>query len=147
MTEIIKTRPPTDLEQKLKEKYAESFAAQSDLMDALARQLLTLELAIPGMYATALKLVSGSNATLPLNAWLIAAFSLWFGALALTLIALVPKEYQVDPDILERDPDAKSNTLGVKDFFTQSARYKRNLLLPAAGLFFGGIMCAALTVL
>ncbi len=146
MTEAIKTRPPTTHETKLKEKYAESIAAQSDLMDKLAQQLLTLELAIPGLYATVLKLISGDKATLPVNARLSAAFGLWLLALVLTLIALIPKAYTVDPALLERDPQAKDKALGIKDFFTQSARYKRNFLLPAAALFFLGIVCAAMTV-
>jgi hypothetical protein len=63
----LTTRPPDAYEAKIKEKYAESFAGQSDLMDKLAQQLLTLELAIPGLYATVLKLVAGDKATVPIN--------------------------------------------------------------------------------
>jgi hypothetical protein len=59
----LPTRPPSKSESLLREKFAESVAGQSDLMDQLARQLITLELAIPGLYATVLKLTQGDKAT------------------------------------------------------------------------------------
>ncbi len=55
------TRPLNDNEKLLREKFHESIVAQSDLMDKLSERLLTLELAIPGLYATALKLISGDK--------------------------------------------------------------------------------------
>ena len=142
----LTTRPPDSYEEKIKEKYAESFAAQSDLMDKLAQQLLTLELAIPGLYATVLKLISGDQATVPVNNMLYVTFSLWFIALGLTLMALIPREWQVNPAIMQRDPQSTTGELGIKDFFAESARYKRNLLMVATLLFFGGIVFAALNV-
>jgi len=154
----LTTRPPDTYGKKLREKYIESFANQSDLMDKLAQQLLTLELAIPGLYATVLKLIRGNEATVPVNnvpsEWLIPkdnsvlylTFALWIVALGLTLAALMPREWKVNPTIMERDPKSTTGELGIKDFFAQSARYKRNLLVVAALLFFLGITLAALTV-
>jgi hypothetical protein len=142
----LTTRPPDTYEKKIREKYAESFANQSDLMDKLAQQLLTLELAIPGLYATVLKLIRGDQATVPVNNMLYVTFALWIAALGLTLIALMPREWKVDPQIMERDPKSTTGELGIKDFFAKSARYKRNLLIVATLLFFSGITLAALTV-
>jgi hypothetical protein len=142
----LTTRPPAAYEQKIKEKYAESFANQSDLMDKLAQQLLTLELAIPGLYATVLKLVAGDKATVPINTMLYVTYGLWLAGLGLTLIALIPHEWKVNPEIMEQDPNSTTGELGIKDFFAKSARYKRNRLGVATILFFAGIASAALTV-
>lgn len=51
------TRPLDSSKKVLRAKFAESFAGQSEQMDSLARQLITLELAVPGIYSAALKLV------------------------------------------------------------------------------------------
>ena len=142
----LTTRPPDTYEEKIKEKYAESFANQSDLMDKLAQQLLALELAIPGLYATVLKLISGDKATVPVNNMLYVTFGLWVVALGLTLMALVPRKWKVNPEIMRQDPKSTTGELGIKDFFAKSARYKRNLLIVATILFFFGIAFAALTV-
>jgi hypothetical protein len=142
----LTTRPPDTYEEKIKEKYAESFANQSDLMDKLAQQLLALELAIPGLYATVLKLISGDKATVPVNNMLYVTFGLWVVALGLTLMALMPREWKVNPEIMLQDPKSTTGELGIKDFFAKSARYKRNLLIVATILFFFGIAFAALTV-
>ena len=142
----LTTRPPDTYEEKIKEKYAESFANQSDLMDKLAQQLLALELAIPGLYAAVLKLISGDKAIVPVNTMLYVTFGLWVVALGLTLTALIPRRWEVDPDIMEQDPKSTTGELGIKDFFAKSARYKRNLLIVATLLFFFGIAFAALTV-
>ncbi|ACF12849.1 conserved hypothetical protein [Chloroherpeton thalassium ATCC 35110] len=146
MNEPLRTRLPNNVELKLKEKYAESFAGQSDLMDKLAQQLLTLELAIPGLYATVLKLVAGDKATVPVNRMFYLIFSLWLLALLLTLWALLPRAWKVNTEIMQKDPRSKSDELGIKDFFVKSAEFKRNCLVAAAILFFLGIALAALTV-
>lgn len=143
----IRTVPLDTYEEKIKEKYAESFVNQSDLMDKWAQQLLTLELAIPGLYATALKLIWGDKAIVMRNAVLYITFAVWLVALALTLVALIPRRWKVNPEILERDPTSTTGELGIKDFFAQSARYKRSLLIIATILFFIGTMLAALGVL
>ena len=50
----LPTRPLSSDETVLRDKFAESIAGQSELMDKLGQQLLMLELAIPGLYATVL---------------------------------------------------------------------------------------------
>jgi hypothetical protein len=142
----LPTRPPDAYAEKIKEKYIESFANQSELMDKLAQQLLTLELAIPGLYATVLKLVGGDDATVPINTMLYLTFGLWVVALGLTLLALLPREWKVNREILEQDPNSTTGELGLKDFFEKTAAYKRKWLIASTILFFAGIASAALTV-
>jgi len=142
----ISTRPLSDNEKLMREKFYESITAQSDLMDKLSERLLTLELAIPGLYATVLKLVSGDTATARVNAALYLTFACWLTALILTLIALAPKKWVVDPTLLKQDPKKFSEGLGIEDFFEQSALYKRRLVTASSVLFFVGIFSAVFTL-
>jgi hypothetical protein len=120
---------------------------QVDRLDALAQQLLTLELAIPGLYATVLKLVAGREATLG-GPWLVATFLLWFIALVTTLLTLFPRTYRVNPDRLWQTP-AENNAVGIsiQTFYQRSAHSKRGVLSVATVAFFGGIACAGMSVL
>lgn len=140
----IVTRPLTDNEKLLREKFYESMAAQSDLMDKIAERLLTLELAIPGLYATVVKLIGGDKATIIVNSAFYFAFGFWLLALSLTLAALTPKKWVVDPTILKQDPAKYSEVLGIEDFFEKSANYKRVLVIVSSVLFFAGIFSALL---
>jgi hypothetical protein len=142
----ISTRPLNENEKLLREKFYESLAAQSDLMDKLAERLLTLELAIPGLYAAVLKLVSGDKATVIVNAAFYVTFACWILALILTLLALTPKKWTVDTSILKQDPKKFSEALGIEDFFNQSALHKRRLIVASSLLFFAGIFSAAFTI-
>lgn len=138
----LPTRPPTEEENTLRKKFYENITSQSDLMDKMAERLLTLELGIPGLFATALKLTRGADATLTINAALNGAFALWLLALIFTLLALTPKKWKVDASLLKQDPQKLSQSLGIEDFFTQSALYKRRLLTVSSLLFFVGIFFA-----
>jgi len=46
-----KTQPLSTIERKLQEKFAEEIANQGALMDSMGKQLLSLELAMVGIYA------------------------------------------------------------------------------------------------
>ncbi|OIN92869.1 MAG: hypothetical protein COS37_02955 [Anaerolineae bacterium CG03_land_8_20_14_0_80_58_20] len=142
----ISTRPLSDNEKLMRQKFYESIVAQSDLMDKLSERLLTLELAIPGLYATAVKLISGDKATITVNAAFYITFGCWLLALALTLAALTPKKWRVDPAILKQDPKKMSDALGIEDFFERSANYKRGLVIASSILFFAGIFGAVFTI-
>lgn len=142
----ISTRPVSDNENLLRKKFYESIAAQSDLMDKLSERLLTLELGIPGAYATALKLMYGDKATVTLGTVGYIAFGLWFASLILTLFALTPRKWKVDVSILKQDPRKLDQALGIEDFFEQSAIYKRRLISISSVLFFLGVVGAALTL-
>jgi hypothetical protein len=142
----ISTRPLDENELLLRKKFYESVTAQSDLMDKLAERLLTLELAIPGLYATALKLVSGDKATVTVDIAFYITFGCWLAALALTLLALTPKKWTVDATILKQDPKKFNQALGIEDFFNQSALRKRRLVTASSVLFFAGIISAVFTI-
>ena len=140
----ISTAPRSIRANTLEETFYETMAAQSDHLDSLARQLITLELAIPGLYATVLKLVSGSDVTIQAGWDTRLAFACWLIALGLTLWSLFPRNYTVDTTVLRRDSLKPQADLGIQDFFEVSARYKRKLLTWACGLFFAGVVSAAL---
>ena len=132
----VSTQPLSTIDKKLDEKFAESIAEQSKLMDEIGKQLLTIELAIPGIYATILKLISGEEATLHGGVWVVVTFGLWLVALVVTFFAIVPNRYRVDtnrPDEIER-------------FFMQSARDKYRMLLASAFLFFVGVIASLFTI-
>lgn len=143
---VLTSRPVAGAETVLRHKFAESLVGQSDLMDKLAQQLITLELAIPGIYATVLKLTAGGNATVTVDAWVIGAFACWLVALLLALASLIPRSWEVDPTVLRRDRDAKDLPLGLEDFYRQSATHKRRLLIPSTLLFALGIALSAWSV-
>ncbi|MCL4868674.1 MAG: hypothetical protein KJ063_06895 [Anaerolineae bacterium] len=138
----IPTRPVSDSTRVLRQKFYEQFAAQSDQMDKLAGQLLTVQLAIPGLYAAVLKLTQGPNATITTNGWFYLTFGCWLIALLLTMICLIPRSWSADPTVIEGDPAGRSQTMGVVDFFRQTAQYKRRLIIAAASLFWAGIFCS-----
>lgn len=138
--------PVSENENLLRRKFYESIAAQSDLMDKLGERLLTLELGIPGLFATVLKLTRGEDATLPINAALNLAFALWLIALILTLTALTPQKWKVNEDLLKQDPQKFSEGLGIVDFFERSAHYKQRLIIASSVLFFAGIFSAIFTL-
>lgn len=143
---ITPSRPVSENENLLRKKFYEHITAQSDLMDKLAERLLTLELGIPGLFATVLKLTRGDDAMLPINAALNMAFAFWFLALVLTLLALIPRKWTVDTSILKQDPKKMSEALGIEDFFSRSALHKRGLLIASSLFFFAGIVSAVSTL-
>ena len=130
--EAIKTRPPGKEDHLLRERFYDAVAGQGDLMDRLAQTLLTVELAIPGLYATSLKLVTGKEG-LTLTTPLSLAFVCWLMALVSLLYALIPKRYSVDPSKI-RNSDASIET-----FFHQSAAHKWRYLLISILFFIAGI--------
>ncbi len=143
----LPTRPPHPGENLLREQFAAALAGQSTQMDQLARQLITLELAIPGLYAAVLKLTQGEAATVVVDSWLALTLGCWFLSLSLTLLALIPRRWRVDPTLLKGDPLGQSPALSLEDFFFQSARTKRRLLIPACLALWAGIVCAIFVVL
>lgn len=142
----IATRPLSEQEKLVRNKFYESIAAQSELMDKLCERLLTLELAIPGLFATVMKLTRGEDASLKINTALNIAFACWLLALILTLIALTPRKWTVDVTVLRQDPKKFSEGLGIEDYFEQAALYKRRLVIVASILFFIGIFSAMFTL-
>ncbi len=138
MEEIeVKTTPLSNRDRKLQEKFTEEIVNQSSLMDSIGKQLITIELAIPGVYATALKLTVDNDATPQHGAILLSlTFLLWFIALAFTFLAMFPRQYKVNIERLDE----------IEKFFTQSAKYKRRMLMISAFIFFAGVTTSIFTI-
>ena len=130
----------------LHQKLYENIAAQSDRMDTISERLLTLELAIPALYATILKLTAGEDATLKLNWVFYLTFICWGVALVLTWLAIIPKQWKVDETILKQDPDLFNEALGIEDFFNKTASYKRRLTIASSMFVFLGVIFAVFTI-
>ena len=143
---IISTHPPDENDNLLRKKFYEDIAAQSERMDSLSAHLLTIELAIPGIYATVLKLIQGGDALVGNTETVQLTFALWFLALVLTLIALTPKKWKIDTTILIQDPALMDEGLGIEDYFSKSAQYKRRFAIASSLFFFAGIMSAVFTI-
>ena len=142
----ITTHPLSENEKLLQRKFYEDFTAQSERVDKLSAQLLNLELAIPGIYASVLKLVSGEKTTLVNISAIWLTFSFWGIALALTVGALIPKKYDVNPYIFRQAKNQMDNEIGIEDYFSKSAERKRYFAIASIGFFFVGIMIAAFTI-
>jgi hypothetical protein len=128
--------PITAFDRTLQEQFAQDVAAQAGRLDELAKQLITLQIAIPGIFAAVLKLVSGDAATAGNRELTLLAFALWLIALILTLVALFPRRREVDLDDLK----------AIENYFMKSAERKRLLLAIASVLTFAGIFFSVMVV-
>ena len=142
MPKTIPTQPISDNDNLLIKKFYEDVAAQSALMDSLAEKLITLELAIPGLYAVILKLMYGEDATLLLNWAFYLTFGCWFIALVLAFLAIWPKKWIVNPDIMVQKLKKYKEGIGIEDYFVLSARRKKFFLIPSALFLFAGTIFA-----
>lgn len=123
-------------DEGLLDSLAKDIAAQATRLDELAKQLITLNIAIPGLYATVLKFISGDQATVQEPLILLIIFGSWLLALGFGFASLYPAHYQVDPD----------SPSDIEAYFHHSARHKLRWL-TAAGLFsFFGICFAVFSL-
>jgi len=134
--QIYKSKPLTKIEQKLQEKFAEDIANQATLMDSMGKQLLSLELAMVGIYATVLKLIAGDGTTLT-GGWSIGiTFLFWFMAVVATVLAIFPEHYQIDSTKMDE----------IKNYFYKSAHKKAKMLIWSLALFFAGVGVSIFTI-
>ncbi len=144
----IKTRPPNTTEELLSTKFDEEFTNQPQRLDEIAKLLITIELAIPGLYATALKLINGDKATLTLSLEVYFAFIFWALALLFTLLAILPRTYNVDRAIIRRTtPHEFLEPLSIEAYFKKSATYKYEWIVTSCIYFFIGIIFAVYSIL
>lgn len=142
--EILGSYSPSAADEELEKGLAAAIIGQPTLLDELAKQMVTLCLAIPGLFATVLKLTSGDEALLSANCLVLWAFICWLVALLLSLASLVPVTRTVDRQVVRRaQPASKGQSLSIEEFFSVSAKYKRRLLIAAALFCFAGIALAA----
>ena len=99
-------------------------------MDDLAKLLISVELGTPALYATVLKLIDKPSMEHGFALGL--TFFLWFGALVLAFLAIMPKPHKVDSSRLDR----------IEAFYYESAREKARWIVGSMVLFFGGIGCS-----
>lgn len=132
----VSTAPVSKVDETLQECFARDVANQSARLDELAKQLITLAIAIPGLYAAILKLVSGNTSLADNQRLLFFAFLCWFLALALSLASLLPGRYAIDPESLTE----------IQHYFSSSARRKLCLLTLACICSLGGICLAVLSI-
>jgi hypothetical protein len=150
---IIQAKPVSPETKLLREAYWADKTGQADLMDSLAKELIRLELAIPGIYATILKFLSGGDATADNSQpnRLYAIFGLWGLSLILSFLSLYPLWWQVDTAKIKGKAGErpkigawlKHKSLSLEDYFFVVARYKRWLLALSALSFFAGLFFAA----
>ena len=145
--DIVYSSPPSKGDEELEKGFVTAIIDQPKLLDELAKQLVTLGLAIPGLYATVLKFIGGDAAVAKSTGLIVGAFLCWFFSLLLSLGSLTPRKWKVDQAILRREkPAASGQPLSVEEFFVASARYKRRLLIAASLFCFVGICLAGVTV-
>ena len=142
--EIHQGQPPASSADKgLIEAYHQEPIKQAEYLNDLAKELLKLELAIPGIYAAAMRFVVDAQAPVAI-VWVGSAFGLWLLALVLTLAALFPAKWRVLDNAVRHSQQPRSGSaVSIETYFQQSARRKRTLLLYSAPAFFAGVAAAA----
>nr|VFK30117.1 MAG: hypothetical protein BECKMB1821I_GA0114274_101359 [Candidatus Kentron sp. MB]VFK75063.1 MAG: hypothetical protein BECKMB1821H_GA0114242_101459 [Candidatus Kentron sp. MB] len=160
-TQPITTQPATPTEVTLSDACRKEIVKQVKRLDDLGKELLKIQLIIPGIYTAVLKLVGDGDLCLASsttgNIITGLAFLFWIIAIACTLWGIFPKRYDVQCDAVARVPAAalpetrepgESTTLPLtaREFFEKSAEHKRKYLTWAVALFFIGVVCAALAV-
>ncbi|TLU88442.1 MAG: hypothetical protein FDX21_00070 [Chlorobium sp.] len=145
--DIIYSAPPSKSDEELEKGFVTAIIDQPKLLDELAKQLVTLGLAIPGLYATVLKFIGGDAAVAKSSGLIIGAFVCWFIVLALSLFSLTPRKWPVDRSKLRSNtPAATGQPLSIEEFFKATATYKRRLLVASTLFCFAGICLAGLTI-
>ncbi len=133
-------------DQALLDAYYQEPVKQAERFADLAKELLKLELAIPGIYAAVLRLVGEEQSISRIGVFIALAF--WIFALILTLRAIFPRKYKVLENVIRSErPTPGQGSLSVEEYFQRSVRDKRQLLLSSIPLFFAGIIVAVLAVL
>ena len=127
--------------------FQEEIVKQSDRLDDVAKEMLKLELAIPGLYAVALTLLAGKDAVISAG-WLIAVFICWLLAAGLTFMALFPRRYEVLEDTPRREEPRKvtGKALTIQEFYSESTKHKHSLLTGAAAFFFLGTILVVVSI-
>ena len=134
-------RPPNPAEKKMYEAYVEDITKQGERMDETLREILKLELAIPGLYMAALRLVAGDIHVLSTSL----AFGFWALALVFTLAGIYPRKWKVMDGVVKSH--GESEELTIPDYFNTVSRQKHQFLTAATAIFFVGMACAVWSIL
>nr|VFJ62584.1 MAG: hypothetical protein BECKFW1821A_GA0114235_11312 [Candidatus Kentron sp. FW] len=160
-TKPISTQPATPTEVTLSDACRKEIVKQVKRLDDLGRELIKIQLIIPGIYTAVLKLVGNDEpcltGSITGNIVTGLAFLFWIIAIACTLWGISPKRYNVQCEAAGRvsaakAPEARGTAasfgppLTAGEFFEKTAEHKRKYLTWAVALFFIGVVCAALAV-
>lgn len=145
----LPTRPPSPEGTELVAAFAKERSQQLARFDDLAKELLKVELAVPGLYLSALKL--GKEPSLSQSPWGAAlnslAFVLWACALVAGLWSLFPKKYQVLRDVPFRiEPTQGTEPLSIDEFYAIVTCFKGVCLRWSAAFFLSGTIAAAISI-
>ena len=119
------SKPLSFLDKKLQERFAEDITHQSRLMDDIGKILITIQLAVPSVYALILKLSLGDKYILSGGIGVLLIFIFWFGSLVFTFLAIFPRKYQVNINRLDE----------IEKFYFGSAKTKMKFLIVSILLF------------
>lgn len=141
-------RAYSKFDEDLQEGFTKDFLSQNDRLLDTAKSLLTLQIALPGLSAALLKLVAGNKAILDQSdtlaaALILGAFLFWILGLGLSLLALKPNRYQVNPNVLERkrlDGKEDGSFSGLLDMYQKSAARRYNLILWSSVMTVSGLV-------
>lgn len=141
--------------QDLQEGFSKDFLGQSARLLDTAKSLLTLQIAIPGLYAALLKMFSGNDATILqsdyLGALLIAgSFLFWLVGLGFSLFALKPDKYLVNPFVLSRTSNsegANSTFSGLLEMYQNSASRKYKLIVFSSAFTMLGLILMVINLM
>lgn len=96
----VEAIPLSKFDEILLDNFAKDVTAQATRMEDLAKQLIALNIAIPGLYATVLKFVHGEKAIMTNHRWLIMTLIAWLLSLGLAFVGLFPVRYKAAADSL-----------------------------------------------
>jgi hypothetical protein len=149
----LPTRPPSPEGAELVAAFSKERSQQAARFDDLAKELLKVELAVPGMYLSALKLASEASRVQSSYATALTAlaFVLWACALVASTWSLFPRKYRVLRDVpfrIEAPSPDKSLTepLSIEELYATVVSFKGRCLGWSAAFCFGGIVAAAVTL-
>ena len=99
---ILDSEPVSAHDVALMQSFRDEPVKQVERLDALAKEILKMELAMPAIYVAAVALAFGKNATVagPLP---FCAYGLWIIGLILAMVALFPRKYKVMPGVVSRE--------------------------------------------
>lgn len=121
----------TKYDEGLQDSFAKDVTSSVTRMEELAKQLISLNLAIPAIYGSVLKLTQGDSAT-QADVLILIAFIAWLAALGLALATLVSVKDHVNPD----------NSQAIEAYFLRHARRKQILVIASSLISFFGICLA-----
>ncbi len=128
----ISVQPIDEIDIVLRNSFAKDISDQVMRLDDLAKQLITLNLAIPAIYGVVLKLTLSDKASLtrPMP------FVFWAFALFFAFLTLMPIKQSIDRDSLS----------AIENYFCETARRKWWLIFFATLFSFSGICSVLLSI-